>query len=69
MADENSHNERLKERVSGNRDDTMRILRDIGEALSYLHGHRLIQKDIKPANILYLPERGDGLDSDKDAKP
>ena len=42
----------------GDRDDAMRILRDIGEALSYLHGRRLIHNDIKPANILYSPDRG-----------
>lgn len=42
----------------GTRNDALRILRDIGEALSYLHGRSLVHNDIKPANILYSPDRG-----------
>lgn len=46
------------EQFQGGRDDAVRILRDIGGALSYLHGRHLVHNDIKPANILYSPERG-----------
>lgn len=42
----------------GTREDSIRILRDISSALSYLHGRKLVHNDIKPANILYSPERG-----------
>lgn len=42
----------------GSRDDALRILRDIAEALNYIHGRKLVHNDIKPANILYSPERG-----------
>ncbi|KAL7821975.1 kinase-like domain-containing protein [Trichoderma gracile] len=42
----------------GTREDSVRILRDISGALSYLHGRKLVHNDIKPANILYAPDRG-----------
>lgn len=42
----------------GSRHDAMRILRDIASALGYIHGRQLVHNDIKPANILYSPERG-----------
>ncbi|RSL64985.1 hypothetical protein CEP54_004473 [Fusarium duplospermum] len=42
----------------GDRNDAVRILRDIASALSYIHGRKLVHNDIKPANILYSPERG-----------
>lgn len=42
----------------GGRDDAVRILRDVAGALNYVHGRRLVHNDIKPANILYSPERG-----------
>ncbi|KID98056.1 serine/threonine protein kinase-like protein, partial [Metarhizium majus ARSEF 297] len=42
----------------GTRADAMRILRDIAGALGYIHGRQLVHNDIKPANILYSPERG-----------
>ena len=43
---------------TGSRDDALRILKDISEALNYIHGRKLVHNDIKPANILYSPERG-----------
>lgn len=49
---------RSTDEFQGGREDALRILRDISEALSYLHGRHLIHNDIKPANILYAPERG-----------
>lgn len=42
----------------GSREDALRILKDISSALSYIHGRQLVHNDIKPANILYSPERG-----------
>lgn len=42
----------------GGRLDALRILRDVGEALAYLHERKLVHNDIKPANILYSPDRG-----------
>ncbi|TWU76302.1 hypothetical protein ED733_005638 [Metarhizium rileyi] len=42
----------------GNRQDAMRILYDITRALGYIHGRQMVHNDIKPANILYSPERG-----------
>lgn len=46
------------EEFQGSKHDSVRILHDISEALSYLHGRELIHNDIKPANILYSPDRG-----------
>lgn len=43
---------------TGSREDAWRILCDIAEALAYIHGRKLVHNDIKPANILYSPERG-----------
>lgn len=42
----------------GSRVDAARILRDVASALHYLHSRRLVHNDIKPANILYAPDRG-----------
>ncbi|ORY55875.1 serine/threonine protein kinase-like protein [Pseudomassariella vexata] len=42
----------------GNRNDAIRILRDIASALNYVHQRRRVHNDIKPANILYSPDRG-----------
>lgn len=42
----------------GNRNDAMRILKDIAGALNYVHQRRRVHNDIKPANILYSPDRG-----------
>ena len=42
----------------GTRVDAMRILRDVASALHYLHDQRLVHNDIKPANVLYSPDRG-----------
>ena len=42
----------------GDRNDALRILRDIASALHYIHARGLVHNDIKPANILYSRERG-----------
>jgi serine/threonine protein kinase len=42
----------------GTRADAVRIVRDTAGALHYIHGRKLVHNDIKPANILYSPERG-----------
>ncbi|KAF4975650.1 hypothetical protein FZEAL_7585 [Fusarium zealandicum] len=42
----------------GDRHDAVKILGDIAGALNYIHGRRMVHNDIKPANILYSPERG-----------
>jgi serine/threonine protein kinase len=42
----------------GSRADAARILRDVASALHYLHARRRVHNDIKPANVLYSPERG-----------
>ncbi|KOS17889.1 MAP kinase kinase MKK2/SSP33 [Escovopsis weberi] len=42
----------------GSREDSYHILQDIAGALNYLHERKLVHNDIKPANILYSPERG-----------
>ncbi|KAH7313425.1 kinase-like domain-containing protein [Stachybotrys elegans] len=49
---------KANDEFQGTRDDAFRILRDIASALNYIHGRRLVHNDIKPANILYSPERG-----------
>ncbi|CEJ89228.1 hypothetical protein VHEMI05083 [[Torrubiella] hemipterigena] len=49
---------RANDEFSGSRKDTLRIVKDIAGALSYLHGREKVHNDIKPANILYDPERG-----------
>lgn len=64
----------LDDEFAGSRDDARRILRDIASALSYLHGRRLVHNDIKPANILYSPDRGAvlcdfGLSTPADSPP
>lgn len=42
----------------GTRTDALRILKDIAGALNYVHQRRRVHNDIKPANILYSPDRG-----------
>ncbi|PHH72927.1 hypothetical protein CDD80_4173 [Ophiocordyceps camponoti-rufipedis] len=43
---------------TGTWEDAWRILADISLALHYIHQRKLVHNDIKPANILYSPERG-----------
>lgn len=43
---------------TGNREDSERILRDVGGALDYIHSRKLVHNDIKPGNIMYNRERG-----------
>lgn len=43
---------------AGDRSDALSILRDIANALHYIHGKGLVHNDIKPGNILYSRERG-----------
>lgn len=43
---------------TGSWEDAWRILADISRALHYIHQRKLVHNDIKPANILYSPERG-----------
>ncbi|MEX0935428.1 MAG: protein kinase [Gemmatimonadota bacterium] len=38
--------------------DVEKILRDLGRALSYAHGHRIVHRDIKPENV-FLDEAGE----------
>ncbi|ERS94869.1 serine/threonineeeee-protein kinase [Sporothrix schenckii 1099-18] len=59
---------------TGDRRDALRILRDISGALHYIHGRNLVHNDVKPANILYSPERGAvlcdfGLSTDINSPP
>lgn len=49
---------RANDEFMGTQEDAQRILRDIASALNYIHGRKLVHNDIKPANILYSPERG-----------
>jgi hypothetical protein len=49
---------RQNDLFAGSRVDARRILKDISSALNYIHGRNLVHNDIKPANILYSPERG-----------
>ncbi|KAG5918782.1 hypothetical protein E4U42_006738 [Claviceps africana] len=58
LASPNRWRSRQNECFRGNRDDALRILRDISGALGYIHERRLVHNDIKPTNILYSPERG-----------
>ncbi|KAH6651471.1 kinase-like domain-containing protein [Truncatella angustata] len=42
----------------GDRNDAIRILKDISGALNYVHQRKRVHNDIKPANILYSRDRG-----------
>ncbi|KAK9418857.1 putative Kinase-like domain-containing protein [Seiridium unicorne] len=42
----------------GDRNDAIRIMKDIAGALNYVHQRRRVHNDIKPANILYSRDRG-----------
>ncbi len=33
--------------------DVMKIMRDLFEAIDYLHSNKIVHRDIKPANVLF----------------
>ncbi|CAM1504418.1 Fc.00g020090.m01.CDS01 [Cosmosporella sp. VM-42] len=49
---------KANDEFQGDRNDAIRILGDIASALNYIHCRKQVHNDIKPANILYSPERG-----------
>lgn len=58
LASERRWRSRADHMFQGSEDDARRILFDIASALEYLHRRQMLHNDIKPANILYSPERG-----------
>ncbi|RYC65399.1 hypothetical protein CHU98_g809 [Xylaria longipes] len=53
-----SHHYRADSFFSGGPTDAQKIMHDIASALSHVHSKGKVHNDIKPANILYSPDRG-----------
>eukprot|EP00128_Syssomonas_multiformis_P009320 Colp12_sorted_trinity150504_noHs@30919 len=51
--------ERIISRGSYTEKDAAKAIRQICEAISYLHEHRIVHRDLKPENILYANESPD----------
>jgi serine/threonine-protein kinase len=47
-----SLHDRIKRETQLPVDEALRIAREVGEALAYAHGRRIVHRDIKPANIM-----------------